>query len=226
VGAIATFDGYADRYYQGNRPNGIYVPRFRNLGADSAVAGFVRGYGMQGRADRIGWERGATRPGIGALLKTDLREPGPWRMTLSAFGEVLPNPENRCTLDEEVTDAYGIPALRMDVAYGANEMAMREDMAATAEEMLAAAGAAEVQVYDRLLPPGTTNHEMGTARMGRDPATSVLNGFNQCHAVPNLFVTDGACMASSACQNPSLTYLALTARACDYAVEQLKQGRI
>ena len=122
--------------------------------------------------------------------------------------------ENRCVLDDQVTDAFGIPALAISVVLGDNELAMRKDMPTTAKEMLETAGGKDVRTFDQNLPPGTTNHEMGTARMGRDPRTSFLNGFNQSHAVRNLFVTDGACMASSACQNPSLTYLALTARAC------------
>ena len=146
-------------------------------------------------------------------------------MGLQAFGEFLPRAENRCTLDADVTDAWGIPALRFSVTRGPNEQAMRRDMAQTAAEMLEAAGALDVTTFDRPeVPPGTANHEMGTVRMGRDPRTSVLNAFNQCHDVPNLFVTDGSCMTSSACQNPSLTYLALTDRACSYAVEQVRQG--
>jgi len=227
VGASGRFDGLTDRYYRGNRPNGIYVPRFRNLGAATRRGDFVRGYGLQGSASREGWGRGATGPGFGRTLKERLRDPGDWVMSLQAYGEFLPNPENRCTLDPEVKDAWGIPALRFHVERGDNEWAMRRDMAATAAEMLEAAGARDVTTFDRPeVPPGTANHEMGTARMGRDPRTSVLNGFNQSHDVPNLFVTDGSCMTSSACQNPSLTYLALTARACAYAVDRLRAGAL
>jgi choline dehydrogenase-like flavoprotein len=227
VGATGRFDGFTDRYYRGNRPNGIYVPRFRNLDAATRRPDFVRGYGLQGSASREGWRRGTTGPGFGRELKERLRDPGGWIMSLQAYGEFLPDPENHCTLDSEVTDAWGIPALRFHVGRGDNEWAMRRDMAATAAEMLEAAGARDVTTFDRPeIPPGTANHEMGTARMGRDPRTSVLNDFNQCHDVPNLFVTDGSCMTSSACQNPSLTYLALTARACAYVVDQIRAGAL
>jgi choline dehydrogenase-like flavoprotein len=227
VGARGRFEGFTDRYYQGNRPNGIYIPRFRNLDARTRRPDFVRGYGMQGSATRVGWGRGSSMSGFGAGFKERLRTPGEWVMQLQAYGEFLPRPENRCTLDPDVKDRWGIPALRIRVTRGDNEVAMRRDMAATAAEMLEAAGARDVERFDLSeVPPGTANHEMGTARMGRDPRTSVLNGFNQCHDVPNLFVTDGSCMTSSACQNPSLTYLALTARACAYAVEELRRGTL
>jgi choline dehydrogenase-like flavoprotein len=223
VGARGRFEGFEDRYYRGNRPNGIYVPRFRNLDADSRHPDFVRGYGLQGGASRVGWQRGSSMPGIGVAFKERLRAPGEWWMTLQAYGEFLPRPENRAVLDSVVKDAWGIPALRIRVTRGPNELAMRRDMAQTAAEMLEAAGALDVETFDNPgIPPGTANHEMGTARMGRDPGTSVLNGPNQCH----LFVTDGSCMASAACQNPSLTYLALTARACAYAVDQVRRGAL
>jgi choline dehydrogenase-like flavoprotein len=227
VGASGWFEGFTDRYYQGDRPNGIYVPRFRNLDDATRRPEFVRGYGFQGGAGREGWGRGARTAGFGTAFKRESSRPGRWTMSLQAFGEVLPREENRCVLDPEVTDAYGIPALRIRVTRGPNELAMRADMAATAAEMLEAAGARDVATYDRAeVPPGTANHEMGSARMGRDPRTSVLNAWNQCHDVPNLFVTDGACMTSSGCQNPSLTYLALTARACDRAVGLLRRGEL
>lgn len=227
VGARGRFEGFADRYYQGNRPNGVYVPRFRNLNGAAPSRDFVRGYGLQGSASRAGWGRGRSMAGFGIGFKQQLRLPGEWQMSLQAFGEFLPRTDNHCELDKNVKDAWGIPALRFDVTRGPNELAMRRDMAATAAEMLEAAGAVDVTEFDNPeIPPGTANHEMGTARMGRDPRTSVLNGFNQSHDVPNLFVTDGGCMASSACQNPSLTYLALTGRACHYAVEQTRHGNI
>ncbi len=227
VGARGRFEGFEDRYYRGNRPNGVYVPRFRNLDAASRHPDFVRGYGLQGQASRLGWQRGSTMPGFGAGFKERLRAPGEWRMTLQAYGEFLPRPENRAVLDPVVKDGWGIPALRVSVTRGPNEIAMRRDMAQTAAEMLEAGGARDVEVFDNPeIPPGTANHEMGTARMGRDPRTSVLNGYNQCHDVPNLFVTDGACMTSAACQNPSLTYLALTARACAFAVDQVRRGEL
>ncbi len=224
VGANGAFEGFEDRYYQGNRPNGIYIPRFRNISPETRHPDFLRGYGFQGAASRRGWSRGRSMRGVGAGFKETLRDPGRWTMGLGAFGETLPRYENYCELDEDVTDAWGIPALRFHVTRDDNDLAMRKDMAATAAEMLEAAGALNVQAYDRIEDaPGLGNHEMGGARMGRDPRTSVLNAYNQCHEVPNLFVTDGACMTSSACQNPSLTYMALTARACDYAVKELKR---
>ena len=227
VGANATFEGYEDRYYQGNRPNGIYIPRFRNLNAATRQPDFVRGYGFQGSASRQSWGRGRSMTGFGAEFKHSLRTPGRWTMGLGGFGEVLPRYDNYCTLDDTAQDPYGIPVLRFHVTRDDNDRAMRQDMAATAAEMLEAAGAVSVRPYDNAQdPPGLGNHEMGAVRMGRDPATSVLNAHNQCHAVPNLFVTDGACMTSSACQNPSLTYMAITARACAYAAEALRSGRL
>ena len=171
-------------------------------------------------------------PGFGVELKEALRKPGPWRIGMTAFGECLPRHENQVRLHEGVTDIYGIPALEIDCDWGDNELAMREDMANDAAEMLEAAGYKNVSTYDSHVDgglgaePGLGIHEMGTARMGRDPQTSVLNGWNQAHDVPNLFVTDGACMTSSACQNPSITYMALTARAADYAVKQLQDKAI
>ncbi len=227
VGATADFDGYEDRYYQGNRPNGIYIPRFRNISAGTRHPDFLRGYGFQGGASRQGWRRGLSMSGFGTELKHSLRTPGRWTAGLGGFGETLPRYENFCELDDTITDAYGIPALRFHVTRDANDLAMRQDMMATAAEMLEAAGAVAVTPYDDAQDaPGLGNHEMGAARMGRDPSTSVLNANNQCHTVPNLFVTDGACMTSSACQNPSLTYMALTARACDYAVRALESGNL
>lgn len=227
VGASGVFDGYEDRYYQGNRPNGVYIPRFRNISPETRHPAFVRGYGFQGSAQRQGWSRGDSVPGFGASLKAELRRPGRWTMGLGGFGETLPRHDNYCVLDETVTDAWDLPVLRFHVTRDANDLAMRKDMMDTAAEMLEAAGATEVRPYDRIEDaPGLGNHEMGAARMGRDPETSVLNGFNQSHDVPNLFVTDGACMTSSACQNPSLTYMALTARACNYAAASLREGRL
>ncbi|NNE70062.1 MAG: GMC family oxidoreductase [Rhodothermales bacterium] len=226
VGAGGEMEGMEDRYWRGNRPNGIYVPRFRNLGGDRRPD-YVRGFGMQGGASRSGWARGGSMRGTGAAFKAALRVPGGWRIGLQAYGEVLPYHENYMTLDDELTDKWGMPAVRFHVGRFDNELAMRKDMAATAAEMLEASGARNVTTYNNAeIAPGNTNHEMGGARMGRDPRTSVLNGWNQCHDVPNLFVTDGACMTSSACQNPSLTYMALTARAANYAIDQLKTGTL
>ncbi len=226
LGAVGTVPGADDRYYFGNRPNGIYIMRFRNVDARSRHPDFVRGYGYQGGASREGWGRGIGEVGLGADLKNRLRRPGRWRMGLWAFGEMLPRYDNYVTLDPYVTDAWGIPVLRIHCALGDNELAMRRDMMAAGAEMLEAAGCKEVEAWEDIYRPGEGIHEMGTARMGRDPRTSVLNARNQLHDVPNVFVTDGACMTSAACQNPSLTYMALTARACDYAVEATKRGEL
>jgi choline dehydrogenase-like flavoprotein len=165
-------------------------------------------------------------PGLGADLKRSLRDPGPWMMTVSGFGECLPRYENHVDLDPDEVDEWGIPVLRVHCEWGENEWALKRDAAITGAEMLDAAGCVEVGTFERDSPPGLTIHEMGTVRMGKDPKTSVLNGWNQAHDVPNLFVTDGASMASTACQNPSITYMALTARACDYAVGELKRLNI
>jgi len=225
VGASATFPGFEDTYYHGNRPNGIYIPRFRNLPGQPSEVDFLRGYGYQGAAYRKGWDRAIGEAGFGADLKHKLRDPGEWRMYLGGFGEMLPDEDNYVELDDE-TDQWGIPVLRAHVSIGENEQAMREDMKAAAGEMLKAAGGTEVDTYEARYWPGEGIHEMGGARMGRDPDSSVLNGWNQAHDVPNLFVTDGACMTSSAWQNPSLTYMALTARAVDYAVKEMKRGNL
>ncbi len=224
AGAVADVVGYEDSYYSGRRPNGIYIPRFRNV--TDKHPDFVRGYGYQGGAFRESWERGANEEGFGVSLKEKLHNPGPWKFNLTGFGEMLPRFENKVELDHKQRDAFGLPQLRFDVSWTDNEHHMREDIALSAKQMLEAAGMKNVQPYVVEHPPGLSIHEMGTARMGRDPKTSVLNGFNQCHDVRNLFVTDGAAMASSACQNPSLTYMALTARAVDYAVKEMKSGRL
>lgn len=228
AGAYGILPGMEDRYYIGNRPASTYIPRFRNVGGDTDRSDYVRGFHYGGGASRIGWSRGGSERGIGASLKEKLRTPGPWRMSINAFGEMLPNHENRIWLDATETDQWGIPLLHVSAAYGSNELEMRKDMVAAAEEMLEAAGATEIGTFDQIgrTAPGDAIHEMGTARMGRNPEDSVLNGWNQAHDVPNLFVTDGACMTSSACQNPSLTYMALTARAVDYAVREMKNGNI
>jgi len=222
-GASGTFDGWSDRQTIGQRPNGIYVPRFRNV--TTRHPGFIRGYGFQGGAGRAGWEENARAPGIGLAFKEHLTRPGPWTMSFGGFGETLPNPNNRATLHPTLVDAWGIPTLHIECGWSDNELAIHHDMNVTAAELLEAAGAKDIRPDARgPSTPGNTNHEMGTARMGRDPKTSVLNGWNQAWDVPNVFVTDGACMASSGNQNPSLTYMALTARACHYAVDAMKRG--
>lgn len=226
LGASGFIPGFEDRYYHGNRPNGIYLMRFRNLDARTRHPDFLRGYGYQGGAGREGWGRGISQPGVGVELKHGLRTPGRWRFGMTAFGEMLPRHENHVTLDPYLKDAWGLPALRFHVTLGENELAMRRDMKTAAAEMLEAAGLTDVHTFEDVYRPGEGIHEMGTARMGRDPKTSVLNQWNQLHDVPNVFVTDGACMTSAACQNPSLTYMALTARACAYAVEQMSRREL
>jgi Choline dehydrogenase and related flavoproteins len=187
---------------------------------------FLRGYGYQGGAYREGWTRALGEEGFGASLKHKLRDPGKWRMYLTGFGEMLPDENNYVELDDEATDEWGIPQLRMNVSLSENAEAMRADTKTQAAEMLEAAGATEVEPYEQRYWPREGIHEMDGARMGRDPETSVLNAHNQTHDVPNLFVTDGACMASASCQNPSITCMALTAWAVDYAVEAMKRDRL
>jgi choline dehydrogenase-like flavoprotein len=220
----ATFDRFADRYYFGNRPNGIVIPRFRNVGGSQAE--FLRGYQFQGLAVRRGWLRGAARAGLGREFKAELRSPGEWSMALVTFAEHLPNADNRVTLHPTAKGRDGLPQLDIRVRYGENERRALADAAAEARALMERAGGRVVASFSDPDPPGSAIHEMGGARMGRDPRSSVLNAHNQAHDVPNLFVTDGAAMASSACQNPSLTYMALTARACAYAVEELRAGRV
>ena len=226
LGASGIVPGSEDRYYYGRRPNGIYLMRFRNLDARTRHPDFVRGYGYQGGAGREGWGRGISEPGLGVELKNRLRTPGRWRMSMTAFGEMLPRRDNYMTLDEAVRDAWGVPVPRFHVTLGENDLAMRRDMTVAGAEMLEAAGCTEVSTWEDVYRPGEGIHEMGTARMGRDPRTSVLNRWNQLHDVPNVFVTDGACMTSAACQNPSLTYMALTARAADYATQAIARGEL
>ena len=223
-GARGRIDGYLDKTTFGRRPNGIYVPRFRNV--KDQHKDFLRGYGFQGGAGRDNWWSRGAEAGFGAEFKESLLEPGGWSMGLYGFGECLPSRDNRVTIDPELKDKWGIPALRISCAWGPNEKAQLQDMAVTAAEMLEAAGARDVNPHVDDNPPGKTIHEMGTARMGRDPNSSVLNSWNQAWDVENLFVTDGACMASSANQNPSITYMALTARAVDHAVELTKRNEL
>jgi choline dehydrogenase-like flavoprotein len=224
IGAWAQVEGFADRYYSGRRPNGIYVPRFVNIGADKRK--YLRGFGYQGGAERADWTRLLQDSAIGANLKERAAQPGPWTMGIQGFGEILPYHSNRVTIDRSRKDQYGFPVLSFDAEVKQNERDMRVDMGAEAATMLEAAGYKNVKIWDKPYGLGLGIHEMGTARMGRDPKTSVLNGFNQVHACQNLFVTDGSCMTSSACQNPSLTYMALTARAVEHAVAELKRKNI
>ncbi|HET9305820.1 MAG TPA: GMC family oxidoreductase [Candidatus Sulfotelmatobacter sp.] len=223
-GADGAIPGFENQAVIGRRPNGIYIPRFRNVKTKSPE--FLRGYGYQGEGYRLGWQRGIAEAGFGADFKKSLSKPGPWRFTLYGFGECLPNHDNFVELDKGTVDAWGIPSLKIHSSWGENEVALRKDMAIAAAEMLAAAGARNIQTFTANEAPGLAIHEMGTARMGRDPKTSVLNSFNQAHDVKNIFVTDGGAMVSTSCVNPSLTYMALTARACDYAVQKMKKGEL
>lgn len=223
-GAAGMIPGNEDQDVIGKRPNGIYVPRFRNVKTKQRE--FIRGYGLQGGGGRDGWQRGILQTGFGAEFKNSLNKSGPWHFNFQGYGECLPNHNNYAELDKEKLDAWGIPTLKIHCAFGENEFALRKDMSVTAAEMLAAAGARDIQPFTDDDPPGFSVHEMGTARMGRDPKTSVLNSHNQAHDIKNLFITDGGAMVSSSCVNPSLTYMALTARACDYAVQQMKKGEI
>ncbi|MEZ0472036.1 GMC oxidoreductase [Luteimonas salinilitoris] len=221
AGARASVDGFDDRYYSGRRPNGFYVPRYRNLGKDKRD--YLRGFGYQGSAQRAGWDALQSDPELGEALKKKAQAPGPWSIGMGGFGEILPYHDNRVTIDRSGKDKHGLPILAFDARLRENELRMRKDMASDAAEMLEAAGYRDVTMWDGSYGIGLGIHEMGTARMGRDPKTSVLNGWNQVHACKNVYVTDGSCMTSSACQNPSLTYMALTARAVDHAVEELKR---
>ena len=224
AGAAGDLDGLNDKYYYGRRPTGIYIPRYRNLFGDKRD--YLRGFGYQGGASRHGWSRAVAELGIGADFKDHAATPGPWRFGATAFGEMLPNHANQVTLDRERKDKWGLPVLKIDCATGENERLMRKDMINDMAEMLERTGAKRVETYDAGYFPGMGIHEMGTARMGRDPKTSVLNAHNQVWDAPNVFVTDGSCMTSSACQNPSLTYMALTARAADFAVNELKRRNL
>lgn len=223
-GASGKAPGYEDKYVYGRRPNGIYIPRFRNLNGEKRD--YLRGFGYQGSASRQGWQRDIMELSLGADLKEALTEPGDWTMGIGAFGEMLPYYDNKVTLDHSKKDKWGQPVLSIDCETKENERKMRKDMIADAAEMLEAAGMKDVRTNDGTSYPGMAIHEMGTSRMGNDPKTSVLNKWNQIHDVPNVFVTDGSCMTSASCVNPSLTYMALTARAADYAVKELKKGNL
>ncbi len=224
LGASGTMDGYDDKYYFGRRANGIYVPRFANLFGDKRD--YLRGFGYQGAGSREGWSKSVAELNVGASFKEALTEPGEWSMGIGGFGELLPYHENKITLDKSRKDKWGLPVLAMDAEIKDNEKKMRKDIVMEAIAMLEAAGVKNVSGHDSGHHVGDGIHEMGTARMGRDPKTSVLNEHNQVWDAKNVFVTDGACMASSACQNPSLTYMALTARAVNYAVGERKKGNI
>lgn len=226
-GATGKVDGFEDEYYSGRRPTALIMPRFRNY--NEKTNKFLRGYSMTAQAMREGWEGVGTSDGFGADFKARIRNAGGWRFGFSGSGEMLPLYENQVSLHPTLKDKWGMPQLYIECSYSDNDMKILHDIADTAAEMLEDIGLKDVTKHVRALDgwnPGLSIHEMGTARMGKDPKTSVLNGHNQAHDVPNLFVTDGACMSSCSTQNPSLTYMALTARAASYAVEQLKLGKI
>jgi choline dehydrogenase-like flavoprotein len=221
--AGGTHEGFQDQYYYGRRPAGIYIPRFRNVGNDRQKA-FQRGYAFAAGGSRsLGAETTET---IGPAYKEALSSLGAWNVWMTGMGECLPDYKNKVSLSKEKKDAWGMPLLEIDCRFQENETAMLQDILTTASEMLERAGFKNIYAYDDQQPPGSGIHEMGTARMGKDPKTSVLNSWNQVWDAPNVFVTDGACMASSACQNPSLTYMALTARAVDYAIKELKKQNL
>jgi choline dehydrogenase-like flavoprotein len=220
LSASASVDGFEDKYYYGRRPAPAYIPRFRNVQKQETE--FLRGYHFGASAHRSR----QSAAGIGAGFKESLTEPGGWELGLYAFGECLPYADNRITLDPNKKDKWGRPLINVDCEFKENEKLMHADMKVTAKEILETAGFKNVNVSSNMSFPGNANHEMGIARMGKDPKTSVLNSFNQMHEVKNVFITDGSCMTSGSCVNPSLTYMALTARACDYAVKELKKSNL
>ncbi|HEY0778471.1 MAG TPA: GMC family oxidoreductase, partial [Gemmatirosa sp.] len=224
VGAEGRLEGLDDRTDFGRRPNAAYIPRYRNLFGDKRD--YLRGFGYEGSASRTGWTRAVAELGVGGDFKDEAAAPGPWTIGGTGFGEMLPDHRNVVALDEARRDRWGLPVLRIDCELRENEHRMRRDMIDDMAEMLEATGAKDVRPLDGEYFPGMGIHEMGTARMGRSPKVSVLNAHNQVWDAPNVFVTDGACMASTACQNPSLTYMALTARAADFAVRALTRREL
>ena len=224
VGASGDLDGLDDKYYFGRRPTGFYIPRYRNLGGEKRP--YLRGFGYQGSASRDGWSSAVAELGVGGAYKDKAAQPGRWGIGATAFGEMLPSHKNMVSIDETTKDKWGMPVLKFDCATGENERLMRKDMANDMAETLEACGVKNVETYDNEYFPGMGIHEMGTARMGKDPKTSVLNSHNQVWDAPNVFVTDGSCMVSTACPNPSLTYMALTARAADFAVNELNRRNL
>jgi choline dehydrogenase-like flavoprotein len=225
LGASAKVDGYLDKYYKGRRPNGFYIPRFVNLDEKTRRKEYLRGFGYQGGASRDDWSESVAEMRYGKDLKASLQNPGHWEIGATGFGEMLPYHDNRVTLSATEKDQWGLPQLDFDVEFKENEYKMREDILREITAMFTAAGFKEVTPYENETGPGLGIHEMGGARMGHDPKTSVLNKNNQLHSVPNVYVTDGAFMASASCVNPSLTYMAFTARAADHAAREFKAGR-
>jgi choline dehydrogenase-like flavoprotein len=226
-GAEGNYDGMKDKYYYGRKPAGIYMPRFRNLNNETSVKDYIRGWGYQGSGGRKIWDNtGLETPGFGKAYKEKLLRPGIWTIWIGGWGETLPYYENQISFDQNQKDQWGFPIVHIHFKYGANEKAMSRDIQDSAVEMLQKAGFNSIHGFNYHMPGGSAIHEMGTVRMGRDPKTSVLNANNQVHEVKNVFITDGSCMTSSAWQNPSLTYMALTARACDFAVNEMKKGNL
>ncbi|GAB5553404.1 MAG: GMC family oxidoreductase [Saprospiraceae bacterium] len=224
VGAIGTFEGHEDKYYKGRRPNGIYIPRYWNISEETKSDKFLRGFGYQGGAHRKGWGDGANYDGFGADLKESMiNDPGEWEFFITGFAECLPYHENKVTLDKDNLDKWGQATLAIDCEWKENELALNKQIQEDAVEMLEKAGIKDIIGFDNKHEPGFGIHEMGTARMGKDPKTSVLNENNQVHGCENVYVTDGACMTSNSCVNPSLTYMALTARAANHAISELKK---
>ena len=224
ISLVATYPGFGDIYYQGRRPAGFYIPRYRNV---TEKGDFHRGFGFQGTTMRGNWKtHGVGSIGVGADFKKSLRKPGPWMIAMHGFGEMLPRPENRITLHKNRFDKWGMPVVHVDCGLGDNEKKIVSAAIEDARQMLAMAGATITYTSKHYGGLGLGIHEMGTAHMGKDPAKSVLNGYNQAHDVPNLFITDGSAMASGGCQNPSLTYMAMSARGAHYAAEFLREGRI
>jgi len=226
AGATGRYEGFEDQYYKGRRANGIYIPRFRNVDEKSKQKDFLRGYGYQGGGGRNGFADTIAEFSYGKNLTESILEPGNWSMGLMGFGETLPYHENKMFLDYENKDKWDLPTVTFDAEFKQNELNMRKDMIAQGIAMLEAGGFKDIKPMDDIGAPGLGIHEMGTARMGRGPKTSVLNGNNQIHAVPNVFVTDGSFMTSAACHNPSLGYMAFTARAVDFAVKELNKQNI
>lgn len=225
AGAYGVYEGFKDQYYKGRRPCGFLIPRFRNL-RNGEDLNFRRGYNIQGDGERQEWGDRRGENGFGVDFKNKLTTPGAWTVWMAGWGECLPYHDNEISLDESEKDKWGLPLVKINFSFRDNEIKMMKDIEKVSADMLNEAGFTNVGSFNYNKPGGSTIHEMGTARMGLDPKTSVLNGFNQIHAVKNVFVTDGSCMTSSACQNPSLTYMALTARACDYAVKMLIQDKL
>ncbi|MEX0298657.1 MAG: GMC oxidoreductase, partial [Kordiimonas sp.] len=222
VGAQARIEGFEDSYYHGRRPTGIYMPRFKNVRGQDAD--FLRGYAFQGSTFRPNWRATSNKAGLGADYKNSIRTPGPWILYLEGYGEMLPEWHNTISLNPNKKDKWGIPVPHINCTLSENDHKMRRDILETLKEMMGAAGLKDIETFQEDDIAGLAIHEMGTARMGKDPKTAVLNGFNQCYDAPNVFVTDGSCMASVACQNPSLTFMAITARAANYAADQMQAG--